>query len=72
MAGGERERKGKRVEPRFNDPKRPKPTKAEVTRLADIRAGLVVTEVSGSSLAYCPRDGGRLAGRMKKCPKCFC
>jgi hypothetical protein len=51
MAGGERERKGKRVEQRFNDPKRPKPTKAEVTRLADIRAGLVLNEVSGSSLA---------------------
>jgi hypothetical protein len=54
MAGRERECKGKRVEPRFNDPKRPKPTKAEVTRLADIRVGLVVTEVSESSLACSP------------------
>jgi hypothetical protein len=70
MAGGERPRKGKRVEQRFNDRKRPKPTKAELTQLANVRSGFVVTEVSGSHLAYCPRDGGKLSGAMKKCPKC--
>jgi hypothetical protein len=70
MAGGERKRKGKRVEPRFNDPRRPKFPKAELARLANVRAGLVLTEVSGSSFAYCPRDGKRLAGEMRQCPKC--
>jgi hypothetical protein len=61
MAGAERERKGKRVEPRFNDPKRPKLAKAELTRLANVRSGLVLTEISGSSFAYCPRcDDSRL------------
>jgi hypothetical protein len=70
MAGGERERKGKRVEPMFNDPKRPKLSKAELSRLADVRSRLVSTEVFGSSFAYCPRDGKRLAGEMRQYPKC--
>jgi hypothetical protein len=70
MAGGERERKGKRKEARFNDRKRPKPSQAESKRLADKREGLSVLTESCSSFKFCPLDGKKLAGRLSKCPKC--
>jgi hypothetical protein len=41
MVGGERERKGKKKESRFNDRKRPKPSQAESKRLVEKREGLV-------------------------------
>jgi hypothetical protein len=70
MAGGERERKGKKKETRFNDLKRPKPTKAESKILSDKREGFGLRSVSCSLFKFCPEDGQKLAGRMFKRPKC--
>lgn len=39
MAGGERERKGKKKESRFNDRRKPRPTKDELQSLALKREG---------------------------------
>jgi hypothetical protein len=71
MAGGERERKGKRKESRFSDPPRPKTTKAEPQALADRRAGVYLAETSGKGFGFCPVDGKKLEGALKKCPKCL-
>jgi hypothetical protein len=70
MAGGERERKGKKKESRFNDLKRPKPAKAELKALSDRREGFGVLSESCASFKLCPFDGEKLAGRLAKCPKC--
>jgi hypothetical protein len=70
MAGGEKERKGKRKEPRFADRPRPKKTKAELKALADHRQGLYLTETPGKDFGFCPFDGKKLEGALKQCPKC--
>jgi hypothetical protein len=71
MVGGERERKGKRVEARFNDRKRPKPTQDELKSLQARREGMIMVSERGSSYKYCPCDGEKLVGRYLKCPKCL-
>ncbi|GAQ86062.1 hypothetical protein KFL_002680080 [Klebsormidium nitens] len=71
MAGGERERKGKRKESRFSDRPRPKKTKAELAALADKRAGVYLKETPGSAFVFCPVDGKKLEGALKKCPRCL-
>jgi hypothetical protein len=71
MVGGERERKGKRTEARFNDRKRPKPSQAESKRLAEKREGFGVVTKDCSSFKFCPSDGQKLAGRLFKCLKCL-
>jgi hypothetical protein len=71
MAGGERERKRKKKKPRFNDLKRPKPTKVESKLLADKKKGFGLRSSSCSMFKFCPEDGHKLTGRMYKCPKCL-
>jgi hypothetical protein len=72
MAGGERERKGKRtIDPgRMRDLKRPKLSKAEEKAAAARREGLRVISESTSSFKVCPFDGAKLRGQEKKCPTC--
>jgi hypothetical protein len=70
MAGGERERKGKRkIDPgRMRDLKRPKLSKAEEKAAAARREGLRVISESTSSFNVCPFDGAKLRSNEKKCP----
>jgi hypothetical protein len=73
MAGGERERKGKKkVEARFNDRKKPKErvTKDESKALALKKEGFCMRLDKGESFLHCPRDGSKLKGKNAKCPKC--
>jgi hypothetical protein len=74
MAGGERERKGKkRVESRFRDPKRPKglqPSKAKSKALSLKKEGFLVKCDTGESFFFCPKDGQKLKGKLAKCSKC--
>jgi hypothetical protein len=72
MVGGERERKGKKKESRFNDRKRPKPFQAESKRLAEKREGLgVVTGIVLLLSSVFWMGSRKLAGRLFKCPKCL-
>jgi hypothetical protein len=71
MAGRERERKGKKkVEARFNDPKRPKPSKVELKARSGKREGFKIVSESCATFFFCPFDGEKLSGRLSKCPKC--
>jgi hypothetical protein len=67
MVGGERERKGKKKESRFNDLKRPKPSKAELKALSDRRKGFGVVSEFCASFKLCPFDEEKLVGRLAKC-----
>jgi hypothetical protein len=73
MAGGERDRKGKKkVEARFNDRKNPKErvTKDESKALALKKEGFRMHFDKEESFLHCLRDGRKLKGRNAKCPKC--
>jgi hypothetical protein len=72
MPGGERERKGKKVEPRFRDKKRPRLTKDEKKSLALKNEGFGMLLSDGSKVfKFCPKDGKKLEGRSFKCPSCL-
>jgi hypothetical protein len=71
MAGGERERKGKKKESRFNDRPRPMPSKDELQTLALKREGFCKVSRSASTFSFCPRDGGKLTGNRLTCSKCL-
>jgi hypothetical protein len=70
MAGGERKRKGKRKESRFNDRRKPKPTKDESKALALKREGFCKVSRSAASFSFCPKDGGKSEGKSLTCSKC--
>jgi hypothetical protein len=73
MVGGKRERKGKKVESRFRDRKKPKgqrPSKDESKALALKKEGFVLKSDTGESFLFCPQDGSKLKGKQAKCPKC--
>jgi hypothetical protein len=70
MAGGERERKGKKKESRFKDRPRPKPTKDELRSLAVKRVWFCKVSRSAATFSFCPRDGGKLSGERLICTIC--
>jgi hypothetical protein len=72
MAGGERERKGKgkAIEPRFNDRKRPRATKAELKSLALKKEGFGMRSEHVPSFRFCSKDGKKLVGKYLECAKC--
>jgi hypothetical protein len=49
IAGGEKERKGKKVEQRFRDRRRPKPTQDELRKLEAKREGMTIVSQNYSS-----------------------
>jgi hypothetical protein len=70
MAGGERERRGKKKQSRFSDRPRPKPSKDELQSLALKREGFCKVSRSSTSFSFCPRDGGKLTGNRLICSVC--
>lgn len=70
MAGGERERRGKKKESRFSDRPRPKPSKDELQSLALKREGFCKVSRSATTFSFCPRDGGKLTGNRLTCSVC--
>jgi hypothetical protein len=71
MAGGERERKGKKKEARFADRKRLKPSKAELASSTLKKEGFTMMSSRGSYFKFCPVDGQKLQGQLAKCLKCL-
>jgi hypothetical protein len=74
MAGGERERKGKRKESRFNDREKPKgrqPSEDESKALVLKKEGFVLKSDFGESFLFRHQDGKKLKGKQAKCPKCL-
>jgi hypothetical protein len=71
MAGGEKERKGKKKETRFSDRRRLKPTKAELAASTLKKEGFTMMSSKGSSFKFCPLHGQKLQGQLAKCLKCL-
>jgi hypothetical protein len=70
MAGGERERKSKKKESRFNDRRKPRPTKDELQSLALKREGFCKVSRS-ATFSFCHRDGGKVTGNRLTCSTCL-